>query len=102
MPLIGWLGLGAYGPNSPMAAAFRQGLIGAGYIEGRNVAIDFRATTQFARVPQMVADLISRNVAVLVTSVPRQPSLLPSPQPRRFPSCLLSATTRGDTASLPI
>jgi putative ABC transport system substrate-binding protein len=26
MPLIGWLGVGAYGPNAPMAAAFRQGL----------------------------------------------------------------------------
>src|SRR5262245_27298249 len=66
MPLIGWLGLGAYGPNSPMVAAFREGLIGAGYIEGRNVAVDFRATNQFAQVPQMVADLVSRNAAVLV------------------------------------
>jgi hypothetical protein len=32
MPLIGWLGLGPYGPNAPMAAAFRQGLSEIGYI----------------------------------------------------------------------
>jgi putative ABC transport system substrate-binding protein len=49
-----------------MATAFRQGLSEVGYIEGRNVAIDFRATNQFGPVPQLVADLISRNVAVLV------------------------------------
>src|SRR5438093_2056307 len=66
MPLIGWLGMGPYGRNSPMATAFRQGLSEVGYIEGRNVAIDFRATNQFGPVPQLVADLISRNVAVLV------------------------------------
>jgi putative ABC transport system substrate-binding protein len=66
MPLIGWLGLGSYGPNAPMAAAFRQGLSEIGYIEGRNVAIDYRATNQLEQVPQIVADLVSRNVAVLV------------------------------------
>jgi putative tryptophan/tyrosine transport system substrate-binding protein len=68
MPLIGWLGFGPYGPNSPMAAAFRQGLIEVGYIEGRNVAIDFRATTQSQLLPQLAADLVSRDVAVLVTA----------------------------------
>ena len=66
MPLVGWLGVGPYGPNAPVAATFRQGLSEVGYIEGQNVAIDFRATNQFERVPQIVADLVSRNVAVLV------------------------------------
>jgi len=66
IPLIGWLGFGPYGPNSPMAASFRQGLIEAGYVDGRNVAIDFRATNQGQLLPRLAADLVSREVAVLV------------------------------------
>jgi putative tryptophan/tyrosine transport system substrate-binding protein len=68
MPLIGWLGFGPYGRNSPMATSFRQGLIEAGYVEGRNVAIDFRATNQGRLLPRLAVDLVSREVAVLVAA----------------------------------
>jgi putative tryptophan/tyrosine transport system substrate-binding protein len=75
MPLIGWLGAGPYGPNSPMAAAFRQGLAEGGYVEGQNVAIEFRATNQFPMLPQLAADLVSRRVAVLVAAGSPQAAL---------------------------
>jgi putative ABC transport system substrate-binding protein len=68
MPLIGWLGIGPYGPNSQPAAAFRQGLIEIGYIEGRNIAIDFRAANQLQLLPRLAADLVDRDVAVLVAT----------------------------------
>src|SRR5262245_34753165 len=61
MPVVGFLS-----PVTPEAirnrlAAFRQGLAEAGYVEGRNVAIEYRwAEGQFNRLPELAADLVSR------------------------------------------
>jgi putative ABC transport system substrate-binding protein len=67
-PTIGWLGIGPYGPNSPAAIAFRQGLAEAGYTEPRNVAIEFRVANQLSSLPGMAADLVSREVAVILAT----------------------------------
>jgi putative tryptophan/tyrosine transport system substrate-binding protein len=67
LPVIGYLG-----PESPTAfasrlGAFRQGLAEAGYVEGKNVAIEFRwAEGQHSRLSALAAELVSRRVDVIV------------------------------------
>jgi putative tryptophan/tyrosine transport system substrate-binding protein len=69
MPVIGFLGSTSPGPNAPFVAAFRQGLKDAGYVEGQNVAIEFRwAENRFDRLPALAADLVGRKVDVIVTN----------------------------------
>ena len=68
MPRIGWLSANApVSPANPFAAAFREGLGEAGYVEGRNVAFDYRwAEGHYDRLPAMAADLVGRKVDVIV------------------------------------
>ena len=68
MPVIGFLGISSDPPASPFLAGFRQGLTEAGYVEGRNVMIEFRwADGRYERVPELAADLVGRRVTVIVT-----------------------------------
>jgi putative ABC transport system substrate-binding protein len=68
MPVIGFLHAGSPEPNVKLVAAFRKGLGETGYVEGQNLAIEFHwAAGQDARLPEMAADLVHRQVAVIVT-----------------------------------
>ena len=66
MPVIGFLSGWAPGDAPEYLAYFRRGLAEAGYTEGRNVAIEYRfAEGHFERVPELVADLVRRQVSVI-------------------------------------
>jgi putative ABC transport system substrate-binding protein len=69
MPLIGFLSSLSPEPFAHLVTAFHRGLNDAGYVVGRNVAIEYRwAESQYDRLPAMAADLVRRQVAVILAS----------------------------------
>ena len=67
IPVIGFLHGASFEGYKPMVTSFRQGLKEAGYVDGQNVAIEFSwAEGQYDRLPAMAADLVRRQVAVIV------------------------------------
>jgi len=67
MPVIGFVTSGAANSNAHLIAAFRQGLSETGYVEQRNVAVEYLwAENRYERLPALVADLVRRKVSVIV------------------------------------
>jgi putative ABC transport system substrate-binding protein len=71
MPVVGLLNSRAAGDDPQLLAAFRRGLSEAGYVEGDNVAIEYRfAENRYDRLPVLAADLVRREVVVIAANGP--------------------------------
>lgn len=71
VPVIGFLGSRASGDDPQLLTAFRRGLQETGYVEGQNVAIEYRfAEGQYDRLPVLAADLVRRQVALIAGNGP--------------------------------
>src|SRR5204863_5086869 len=71
MPVIGVLSPASYDPFSTFITAFRQGLSEAGYVEGENLAIEYRyAEGHYDRLPALAADLVGRKVDLIMANSP--------------------------------
>src|SRR5204863_4129086 len=69
VPVIGYLSVSSPGPSASFLAAFRQGLSETGYVEGQNVAIEYRwAEGSYDRLPAFAADLVGRKVDLIAAS----------------------------------
>jgi len=71
IPVIGYLNTGSPDTNPPLLAAFRQGLSETGYVEGQNLAIEYRwAEGHYDRLPALAADLVGRKVDLIMANSP--------------------------------
>jgi putative ABC transport system substrate-binding protein len=71
IPVVGYLSIGSPDLDAQYVRLFRQGLGETGYVEGRNVAIEFRwAEGRYERLPEMAADLVRRRVAAIAVNGP--------------------------------
>jgi ABC-type uncharacterized transport system substrate-binding protein len=69
VPLIGYLGISSPEAFASRLQAFRQGLFETGYVEGRNVTIEYRwAESQFDRLPEFASDLVKRRPSTIVAA----------------------------------
>src|SRR5690242_21399618 len=69
MPVIGFLGSTSPGPYAPFVAAFRQGLSETGYVDGKNLTIEYRwAEGTYNRLPALAGDLVDRKVDLIAAS----------------------------------
>jgi putative tryptophan/tyrosine transport system substrate-binding protein len=76
MPVIGFMSARSSEESAPLLEAFRRGLKEGGFVEGQNLAIEFRwAQGDYRRLPALAADLVSRRVSV-ITAVAVDPSAL--------------------------
>jgi ABC-type uncharacterized transport system substrate-binding protein len=71
LPVVGFLNSASANGYASMAAAFRRGLMETGYVEGNNVAIEYRwADDQYDRLPALATDLVSRRANVIFANSP--------------------------------
>ena len=102
MPVVGLLSPLSPGPAAQVLDAFRRGLAETGYVEGQNVAIEYRLTEgRFDRFPEQVADLVHRQVSVIASPGGSVAALAAKPQPGRSRSFSEWAKTRSSTVLSP-
>ena len=76
MPVIGFFSLAAPDAFAHLLAAYHEGLRGAGFVDGENVMIEYRwARGRYDQLPALAAELVDRDVAIIVSSGGDRPSL---------------------------
>src|SRR5262245_58517504 len=71
LPVVGFLNSASADGYASMADAFRQGLKETGYVEGHNVAVEYRwAENQYDRLPALASDLVGRRVTAIFANAP--------------------------------
>ena len=93
MPVIGWLSGAAAGPFGHFAASFRQGLAEVGFVEGRNVAIEYHwMDGQLQRLPEVAADLVNRKVSIIAASAGIGPAIAAKAATTTIPIVFVAGT----------
>jgi ABC-type uncharacterized transport system substrate-binding protein len=97
MPVIGFLNSESPGPLAQFVSAFHRGLNETGYVEGKNVTIEYRwARGQYDRLREMAANLVGRRVALIVATG-ASPSLLAARSAtREIPTVLIAGEPMQD------
>jgi putative tryptophan/tyrosine transport system substrate-binding protein len=96
MPVVGFLSSGSPNVLVDLVGAFHLGLNEAGYVEHRNVGIEYRwAEGQYDRLPALAADLVRRQVTVIVTSGGTPSALAANRRPQRSRSSLVQRPIRS-------
>jgi hypothetical protein len=96
VPVIGYLSSASPIAFAPMVAALVRGLAEIGYIDGRNVTIEYRwADGQYDRLPALAVDFVRRQVAVIVATGAATLHWPPRGPQRRFQSCSLAASIQS-------
>jgi putative ABC transport system substrate-binding protein len=104
MPVIGFLS--SYSADAfaqYFLPAFHQGLNLAGYVEGQNVAVEYRwAGNEYERLTALAAELVRRRVSVIKLEVLALPDWLQRQRPRQFRSCSSWEATRSNWGLSPV
>ena len=102
MPMIGLLSPRSPAVDASLISVIRHGLNDSGFVEGQNVALDYRwADGQYDRLTALAADLVHRQVAVIVSFGGDATALAAKWQPRPYRSSFSPAAIRSRAGSSP-